>query len=112
MNNLNHKLSLISIGFLIVFFLSSISGQTPDTIWTKTYGGTNYDHCSIVLQTLDGGYILGAETCTPDVPGEGVRDIWLIKTDANGDTLWTRTYGGAENETCMAVYRHWMAVIL
>jgi hypothetical protein len=26
--------------------------------------------------------------------GAGAADIWLIRTNANGDTLWTRTFGG------------------
>jgi len=100
MNNFNKKVSLISIGIMIVSFLSSISGQNPDTIWTKTYGGSSYESCYSLQLTIDGGYILGAET---ESQGAGMRDIWLIKTDANGDTLWTRTYGGDKNEVCRAV---------
>jgi hypothetical protein len=65
--------------------------SSGDTIWTKTYGGTDLDYGYSVQQTSDGGYIITGGTIS--VPG-GSSDVYLIKTDASGDTLWTRTYGG------------------
>ena len=62
-----------------------------DTLWTRTYGGDSMDHASCVQQTSDGGYIIvGA---TKSFPLLGDRDLWLLKTDSEGDTLWTRIYG-------------------
>jgi len=66
-----------------------------DTLWTKTYGGTNYDVGASVQQTTDAGYIIAASTYSF---GAGHRDIYLIKTDSLGDTLWTKTFGGADLE--------------
>lgn len=59
--------------------------------WSKTYGGTSSDEGKSVQQTQDGGYIIAGETSSF---GEGSWDIWLIRTDAVGDTLWTKTFGG------------------
>ncbi len=59
--------------------------------WAKTYGGTGYDGASSVQQASDGGYILTGETSSF---GAGLNDIFLIKTDANGNIQWTKTYGG------------------
>jgi hypothetical protein len=61
-----------------------------DTLWTQTYGGSNYDKAFSVQQTTDGGYIVAGETWSFGIG----RDVYLLKTDADGDTLWSRTYGG------------------
>lgn len=69
--------------------------QPPDTIWTKTYGGAANDVGNSIKQTSDGGYIIAGYT---ESFGAGGKDVWLIKTDANGDAVWTRTYGGADDD--------------
>jgi hypothetical protein len=66
-----------------------------DTLWTRTYGGSDYDHGSSVQQTSDGGYIIAGSTKSF---GAGEYDIYLTKTNASGDTLWTRTYGGMNGD--------------
>lgn len=67
---------------------TNVSG---DTLWTKTYGGISWERGYTVQQTLDGGYIITGVTYSF---GTGRGDVYLIKTNASGDTLWTRTYGG------------------
>jgi len=62
-----------------------------DTLWTKTYGGSSGDEARSIQQTSDGGFIVTGTTYSY---GAGGMDVWLIRTDANGDTLWTRTFGG------------------
>jgi hypothetical protein len=66
-----------------------------DTIWTRTYGGTANDGAGAVQQTTDGGYIIVG---TVNSFGVGKADVYLIKTDAQGDTLWTRTFGGPDDD--------------
>jgi hypothetical protein len=72
------------------------TNSTGDTFWTRTYGGTGSDDGREVRQTLDGGYIIAGGTGSFGVGG----DVYLIKTDSLGDTLWTRTYGGSGYEMC------------
>jgi hypothetical protein len=66
-----------------------------DTIWTHTYGGTNLDIGRSVRQTADGGYVVAGYTRSF---GAGYYDVYLVKTDAYGDTFWTRTYGGTDRD--------------
>jgi hypothetical protein len=67
-----------------------------DTCWTKTFGGTCYDEGWSVRRTSDGGYIITGATTRSDTEQP---NVCLIRTDANGDTLWTRSLGGA-GEDC------------
>ena len=69
-------------------------------LWSKTYGGSSWDYGESVQQTTDGGYIIGGHTLNS---GGGSWDIYLIKTDNNGDTLWTKAYGGASSDVCFSV---------
>ena len=61
-----------------------------DTLWTKTYGGIHDEFAESVDITTDGGYII---TGYSNSFGSGGNDVYLIKTDSIGDTLWTKTYG-------------------
>ena len=66
-----------------------------DTLWTRTFGGDTADLGHSVAQTADHGFILCGQTASF---GAGNYDAWLIKTDSTGDTLWTRTFGGADDD--------------
>jgi len=68
--------------------------------WTKTYGGTNDDLAYSVQQTLGGGYIVAGLTRSF---GAGYLDIFLIKTDANGNIIWAKTYGGTSRDEAYSV---------
>lgn len=63
--------------------------------WSQTYGG-NYDELAYsVSETADAGFIVSGYT---NSFGSGAQDLWLIKTDMYGDTMWTKTYGGPLND--------------
>jgi len=75
-------------------------GIPPDTAWTRTFGGSDSDLAYSVQQTTDGGYILAGYTSSY---GAGKADVWLIKTAADGDTPWTRTFGGSDYDEASSV---------
>ncbi len=62
-----------------------------DTVWTKTFGGASYDKGYSVEQTSDGGYIIAGMSNSFSA---NIEDVYLIKTDANGNHLWSKTYSG------------------
>jgi hypothetical protein len=74
--------------------------QPPEILWTQTYGGPDQDAAGSVLQTADGGFILAGHTQISPV---GDYDVYLVKTDEQGDLLWSRTYGGSAWDDCRGV---------
>jgi len=87
------KIILCSI--FIIITISLFAQTPPDTTWTRTFGGGQYEWGRKVQQTNDGGYIILGETLSF---GAGNFDIWLIKTDYNGYIEWDETYGGLDED--------------
>jgi hypothetical protein len=71
-----------------------------DTLWTRTYGGEEYDWARSVQPTFDGGFIIAGTSYSF---GAGVCDMYVVKTDSSGDTLWTHTYGGIYGESAYSI---------
>lgn len=75
---------------VILSLFSLLSAGPPDTLWTREYKGGNYSSgASSVQQVNDSGFI---------VCGSADQDVYLIRTNQNGDTLWARKYGGDSTE--------------
>lgn len=96
--------------FIFILVLLCAVGTTavaqPVLEWDKSYGGLLWEDCNAVLQTYDGGYLLGGYTSSP-VSGDvsensfdltanppDVGDFWIVRTDANGNLLWDKRIGG------------------
>ena len=70
-------------------------------LWSKVYGGSNYDNLGAIKQIADSGFVvLGASNSTDfDVHGNhGGYDYWLLRLNQSGDTIKTRTYGGSGDD--------------
>lgn len=68
--------------------------------WQQTFGGAHDDLAYAVQQTTDGGYIVAGVTSSF---GVGMEDVYLVKTDAAGAEVWTRTFGGEQADGALAV---------
>src|SRR5687767_1789253 len=70
----------------------SVSAQT----FHKAIGMESFEKGNALKPLADGGYIISGESEDPVLQE---RDMLLMRTDGNGNPLWTKTYGGPERET-------------
>lgn len=76
--------------FFILGFYFSADNCLGQVMFQKTYGKDSTDWFSTLAKTNDGGYIIAGNSTDYE---RGNVYILLVKTNADGDTLWTRTYG-------------------
>src|SRR5436190_2728665 len=73
-------------------------------LWERQFGGTSGgDFGRTVLQTSDGGFLIGGYSHSPvsgdkTAPNLGNGDFWVIRLDAQGNKLWDKTYGGSDRD--------------
>ena len=74
--------------------------ENGDSLWARTYGGRAYDHCTSLIQTADDGFALAGYT---ESFGAGGEDFWLVRVDEDGDSLWSRSFGGEGDDGCYSL---------
>ncbi len=99
-----HRNFMVCLGAFWMGFVGLIWGPTPcvaaaqqsnrnPVSFRRTFGGPGLDEGNAVLQTRDGGYITTGVTASS---GTGARNMWLLKVDATGQQLWSRSFGSSE----------------
>ncbi len=71
--------------------------------WQNGLGGKGYDLCRALIETSDGGYLVGGysnsgATGDKNEPLIGIYDYWVIKLSATGSIEWQNTIGGTSDE--------------
>lgn len=71
-------------------------------VWEKTFGGAGDEYVTGVAPCSDGGYMLCGTTKSSnsgDVPAtRGREDFFIVRMDANGNNVWSKTYGGSRTD--------------
>lgn len=83
--------------FLIILIYTSIFSQD---IPGQTFGGSRNDVGLAVCLTNDGGYMLAGSTRSF---GAGSSDIYIVKLDKKGNTIWSRSYGWIHKDIIRSV---------
>ncbi|MBN2378422.1 hypothetical protein JXM67_01285 [candidate division WOR-3 bacterium] len=75
-----------------------------DTLWQRTYGGQGSEEAVSVIENPDGSFIIVGYTDSYPPEDEGKdEDIFVLKLDVNGDSIWQNHYGGEGWQTGAAV---------
>ncbi|WP_084677545.1 T9SS type A sorting domain-containing protein [Altibacter lentus] len=77
--------------------------STGAIVWQNSIGGSMVERPQAVLQTTDGGYLLGGFSNSPvsgdkTEPSQGGNDYWIVKLDVSGNILWQNTIGGNDSD--------------
>ncbi|MFP4459144.1 MAG: T9SS type A sorting domain-containing protein [Candidatus Zixiibacteriota bacterium] len=78
-----------------IIFLIVILSVISYGRWQVSYGGESNDVAIDARPVDEGGFISCGYT---ESFSEGLRDIWIIRVDEMGDTLWTKTIGTTRSE--------------
>ena len=71
-----------------------------DSLWSRTLGDCDWYSDVSIAPTSDGSFLI---TATSDSSNGHARDFLLVKISADGDSLWSRTFGGNDDEYCTSV---------
>ncbi len=66
--------------------------------WQQTYGGTGNEEGSAVQETSDNGFIFAGST---DSYGAGCSNVYLVKTDSEGNEIWFTTFSSTIDESVL-----------
>ena len=77
--------------------------SSGDTLWTADYGGLDDEGIYAAAELTPGGNIIAAGFT--ETYGAGNNDIYVLKTDASGNLLWTKTFGGAADDNLHSMIR-------
>ncbi len=91
----------LPILFLLFFYGTTTNAQNHEVAWIKNIGGNSEDIFTDLKPSLNGGYIGLIRSRSTDGIFEGnygKRDTYLVEVDENGETMWSKNYGGEESE--------------
>ncbi len=73
-----------------------------DSLWSRNYGGGGLDICWSLVMTPDSGFLLAGQTQSYGLGYANAPNYWILRTNANGDSLWSRVFDGTGVDVCKA----------
>src|SRR5690606_25729252 len=82
---------------------------TGEIDFVKTFGGSESDEAVSVVEAADGGFVILGTTRSSngditDRTGND-SDFWVLKITKSGEKLWSKTYGGSDDENAARITR-------
>jgi len=74
--------------------------STGSLLWSEVYGGTNDERGYGLVEVTGGGFAISGTTTSF---GAGLTDGWVVRTDASGNHVWNRTYGGSSYDSVVGL---------
>lgn len=109
-------MSLIIRYTALIFLIIIVMGCSKDedgfrflgeTAWIKTFGGSEDDVAIAVIEAADGDYVILGTTSSidGDVTDKTIvdNDFWLLKINIEGAVVWSKTYGGSDDDIAQSV---------
>jgi hypothetical protein len=84
MKNITYKILILTV----IFLNSLLSTQAQQDEWVRVYGDDIHNSVNSLIETYDGGYIMGGHIKTSD--GNSIKNGFILKTDINGEILWQK----------------------
>ncbi len=77
-------------------------------LWSESYGGSDKEHPSGIIETNEGGFIVLGQSSSMD--GDitnyyGDEDIWIFKVDEMGEIIWSKNYGGSGFDSATSIIK-------
>lgn len=72
--------------------------NTLDVAWSKNYGGSGHETAIKGFQLESGNLLVFGNTLSEDImvhDHKGILDVWVVKLNSMGDTIWTKSFGGS-----------------
>ncbi len=79
------------------YFLLKMNAQ-GDSIWSKRFGGEDYEESQAFSETNDGHFILNGHSASTDP----IHDMYGVKVNQQGNLVWDKNMGGALHDGGMA----------
>ncbi|MAZ72961.1 MAG: hypothetical protein CMC70_07415 [Flavobacteriaceae bacterium] len=80
-----------------------------EIVFAKNLGGSDIDDAAAVVLANDGGYVIAGSTKSTDgdITDKTTNDtdVWIVKTDAQGNIQWSKTYGGSDDEKATGIQK-------